>query len=176
MSRKQVSTRRRFEVFKRDGFKCQYCGAHPPDAILHVDHIEAVANGGTNDMDNLITACASCNMGKSAVPLSVVPQSLAEKAEEVAEREAQIAGYSAILAAKRERIESDVWRVFEILSPGMDRVPRDEFSSVKRFVERLGLEPVLDAAEIAMAAPVHGKRVFRYFCGVCWNRVRELEQ
>lgn len=31
----------RFEVFKRDGFKCMYCGAHPPEAILEVDHLKA---------------------------------------------------------------------------------------------------------------------------------------
>lgn len=68
--RKSISKSLRFEVFKRDSFKCCYCGAEAPKAVLHVDHIEAVANGGTNDITNLVTACADCNLGKSDKPLS----------------------------------------------------------------------------------------------------------
>lgn len=175
MTRKQISTRTRFEVFKRDGFKCQYCGAHPPEAMLHVDHIEAVANGGSNDMDNLITSCAMCNLGKSCVPLSSVPQSLAEKAAEVAEREEQLRGYSQILEAKRQRLEEETWRVMELLYPGEESVPRDSFNGTRKFIERLGFHSVYEAAEIALAGPAHWNRTFRYFCGVCWTKIREME-
>lgn len=68
--RKQISKKLRFEVFKRDAFKCQYCGKSSPDVVLEVDHINPVANGGTNDILNLITACYECNHGKSARLLS----------------------------------------------------------------------------------------------------------
>ena len=44
--RKSITKSVRFEVFKRDGFKCQYCGASAPDVILEVDHIVPVAEGG----------------------------------------------------------------------------------------------------------------------------------
>ena len=64
--RKGLSKRVRFEVFKRDGFKCQYCGATAPEAVLHVDHIAPVSKGGANDILNLVTSCASCNGGKGA--------------------------------------------------------------------------------------------------------------
>lgn len=174
-ARKSIGKKIRFEVFKRDAFTCQYCGAHPPDSILHVDHIVPVALGGGNEVENLITACAPCNLGKGATSLEVVPQSLAAKAAEIAEREEQLAGYSAVLAARRGRIEDNVWSVFEVLRPGEKSVPRDDFASVKRFVERLGPEPVIDAAEIAMAAPVLDRLVFKYFCGICWNKIREAE-
>lgn len=63
--RKPISKSARFEIFKRDAFTCQYCGGKAPAIILHVDHIEPVAKGGTNDLMNLITACEPCNAGKS---------------------------------------------------------------------------------------------------------------
>lgn len=63
--RKSISKKTRFEVFKRDGFKCQYCGECAPDVILEVDHIDPVSKGGADEMVNYITACRSCNAGKS---------------------------------------------------------------------------------------------------------------
>jgi len=53
-------------VFKRDRFTCQYCGAKAPDAVLNCDHVHPVAEGGTNDILNLVTACEACNGGKGA--------------------------------------------------------------------------------------------------------------
>jgi HNH endonuclease len=64
--RKAISKKTRFEVFKRDGFACQYCGATAPDVVLHVDHINPVAGGGDNDILNLVTSCEPCNLGKGA--------------------------------------------------------------------------------------------------------------
>jgi 5-methylcytosine-specific restriction endonuclease McrA len=65
-----ISKQLRFEVFKRDKFTCQYCGRSAPDAILNVDHIIPVSQGGTNDIMNLITSCFDCNNGKRAKLLS----------------------------------------------------------------------------------------------------------
>ena len=64
VTRKSLSKKIRFEVFKRDKFTCQYCGQKAPDIILHVDHIDPVARGGDNDIINLITSCFDCNSGK----------------------------------------------------------------------------------------------------------------
>jgi hypothetical protein len=55
----------RFAVLERDGFRCQYCGATPQNGALEVDHIIPVADGGSSEMDNLITSCEPCNKGKS---------------------------------------------------------------------------------------------------------------
>ena len=44
-----------------------------------------------------------------------------------------------------------------------------------RFIEKLGYHIVLEAMEIAMAAPVHYRKTFRYFCGICWNKIREQD-
>lgn len=65
-----TSPRLRFEVFKRDKFTCQYCGAKAPEVVLQADHIVPVAEGGPTDLLNLITSCAKCNGGKGAIPLS----------------------------------------------------------------------------------------------------------
>ena len=68
--RECVSKKIRFEVFKRDLFTCQYCGKKAPDIILEIDHINPVSKGGTNDIENLVSACFDCNRGKGARKLS----------------------------------------------------------------------------------------------------------
>ena len=66
MKRPAISTKLRFEIFKRDHFTCNYCGRTPKDnVILHIDHIIPVARGGGNELMNLVTACSECNFGKS---------------------------------------------------------------------------------------------------------------
>lgn len=55
----------RWKVFARDGFRCRYCGAAGGEAVLVVDHVFPVARGGRDSLDNLVTACETCNQGKS---------------------------------------------------------------------------------------------------------------
>lgn len=173
--RKAISIKTRFDVFKRDGFKCQYCGASPPNVLLHVDHIRPVFDGGDNGADNLVTSCEPCNLGKGARLLSVVPKSLAEKSALVAEREAQLLGYQEILDAKLDRTESELWRVANELEPGSSEsgMRRDWTSSIRRFNEQIGVHECISAAQIARGKhPYGGKKAFLYFCGICWNKVR----
>lgn len=68
--RKPIGKKKRFEVFKRDKFTCQYCGRMAPDVVLEVDHIKPVAAGGNNGLLNLITSCRGCNRGKGKTRLS----------------------------------------------------------------------------------------------------------
>lgn len=56
----------RFRVLKRDNFACRYCGRGPRESVLHIDHVKPVDAGGTNDIDNLRTACVDCNLGKGS--------------------------------------------------------------------------------------------------------------
>lgn len=63
------SKRLRFEILKRDGFRCRYCGVSAASAVLHVDHVVAESAGGEDVPENLVTACAACNGGKSNVGL-----------------------------------------------------------------------------------------------------------
>ena len=64
--RKLVTPSLRYDVMKRDGFKCVICGATAHDGVkLHVDHILPVSKGGKTEIWNLRTLCDSCNLGKS---------------------------------------------------------------------------------------------------------------
>lgn len=57
----------RYDVLKRDKFRCTICGATAQDGVkLHVDHIFPVSRGGKTELDNLRTLCERCNRGKSA--------------------------------------------------------------------------------------------------------------
>lgn len=56
----------RYDIFARDGFRCQICGASAAEgAKLHVDHIFPVSKGGKTEPGNLQTLCERCNLGKS---------------------------------------------------------------------------------------------------------------
>ena len=177
-TRKPLSKRVRFEVFKRDGFRCAYCGRHPPDVLLEVDHIIPVCEGGDDVDDNLTSACFDCNRGKAGIPLSSVPKSLPEKAAEVAEREEQLAGYRAVMKARADRIDQDAFDVAAILlfkAPGEEfRVDRRWLVSIKKFIGLLPLHEIEEAAELACAnAPIGSDyRRFLYFCKVCWNKIK----
>lgn len=64
--RAKVTDSLRYDVFKRDGFRCRICGLGRDDGVvLHVDHIVPVSKGGKSTMDNLRTLCDRCNRGKS---------------------------------------------------------------------------------------------------------------
>ncbi|MDA0338886.1 MAG: HNH endonuclease [Proteobacteria bacterium] len=51
----------RFNLFLRDRFTCQYCGSRHD---LTFDHVLPRAYGGITSWDNVITACAPCNLSK----------------------------------------------------------------------------------------------------------------
>ena len=65
--RRMMSDSLRYDVLRRDNFRCQLCGASAQDGVkLHVDHIRPVSKGGRTEMANLRTLCERCNMGKGA--------------------------------------------------------------------------------------------------------------
>lgn len=51
-------------IFRRDGYTCAYCGHRGTSATLEVDHRVPVSRGGTDDPENLTTACWECNREK----------------------------------------------------------------------------------------------------------------
>lgn len=145
MARKAIGKRLRFEIFKRDGFKCQYCGATPVQAALVVDHVVPVAEGGTNDPANLISACEPCNQGKGAVPLDASRLDPKRDPERLREQADQIREY---LALKKDL--SDAKRAVEdqLLAEWMrlcGDVPDELPVRLPRMLEEFGYEFVLKA-------------------------------
>lgn len=55
-----------YEIFKRDGFRCMYCGKTPKEdgVKLVIDHIIPIAKGGKSEPQNMITSCSKCNSYK----------------------------------------------------------------------------------------------------------------
>ncbi len=51
----------RFNLFLRDAFVCQYCGS---GADLTFDHVQPRSRGGRTTWENIVTACAPCNLMK----------------------------------------------------------------------------------------------------------------
>ena len=54
----------RFNVFLRDRFVCQYCSECFDTHELTFDHVLPKSRGGKTNWNNVITACAGCNLRK----------------------------------------------------------------------------------------------------------------
>jgi len=59
----------RFNMFLRDGFCCQYCGAK---GDLTFDHVVPRARGGVTSWENVVAACSPCNLRKGSKSLRQV--------------------------------------------------------------------------------------------------------
>jgi len=154
MSKRTGLTKRiRFEVFKRDKFTCQYCGLKSPEAILNVDHINPVANGGGNDIINLITSCFDCNNGKSDKLLqdSSVVEKQRKQLELLQERREQI---ELMLEWKKSlsEFDNDVnGMVGNYLNSKMQPWTLSDSGkqSIKDWLKKFEVQNVLDAIDIA---------------------------
>lgn len=151
--RQPVSQKTRFEVFKRDSFKCQYCGKCAPEVILHVDHIHPVSKGGDSDILNLITACSDCNGGKSDRLLTDDSAMAKQRAqlEELNERREQLEqmlkwreGMKGIEGMALDAIDA----AWQEVAPGFT-INAAGNQVIKKLVASYGLNAVLDAVGIA---------------------------
>lgn len=57
----------RQHILLRDEYTCQYCGLESFDdqRVLTMDHVTPRYHGGKTCFENIVTACASCNMEKA---------------------------------------------------------------------------------------------------------------
>jgi hypothetical protein len=152
--RKSLSKKIRFEVFKRDSFKCQYCGESAPDVILEVDHIDPVSKGGEDEMVNYITACRSCNAGKSDRKLDDNTTLAKQRAqlEELNERREQLEMMLSWRDGLKEFDELQVEKVADLwseLATGW-HLSEKGIKEASKLVKKYGLVSVLDAIEVSI--------------------------
>lgn len=63
LPRTEVKLNRR-NIFARDKNRCQYCGKRQPASELSLDHVIPRSMGGKAMWENIVCACASCNVKK----------------------------------------------------------------------------------------------------------------
>lgn len=163
-----VSRSLRFQVLRRDGHRCHYCGATAAQAKLTVDHITAVALGGTDTADNLVTACEPCNGGKSATPAD------AALVAQVQERDTQFRAAVEVVTEVDRRARwfaeafLDAWDLGE-LPPGW----RKTIDAYRQ--QGLTSDAWDDIVAIARNKP-NLDDPFRYCCGIARNQVKKIQE
>lgn len=188
-----VSRRLRYEILRRDNHACRYCGQMAPEIKLTVDHVVPVALGGPDDAGNLVTACSDCNAGKSSTnpdaPLVDDVSADALRWAKATERAAAIQAENQAGADWRRQVFLEVWNGWTY--PTTERDEQDRWvpvqknlplpagwrESIDRFYQ-LGLDGLVleEAIRCAMEKPnVTADKTFRYFCGVCWGKIREIQ-
>lgn len=174
IKRKPLSKKTRFEVFKRDGFICGYCGSHPPAVVLEVDHILAVANGGDNSIDNLLTSCFDCNRGKGANSLKVISPSISEKAKILKEKEVQLKEFSKLQSAIKRRTTRSINKIEKVMQLYFEnKAFSDTFKiSIKQFLSKFSEQDLIGFMERACCKVNNVDGALKYFCGICWAKIK----
>lgn len=177
------SKRLRFEVLKRDGFMCHYCGRRAPEVVLHVDHIVPESEGGEDTLENLVTACEECNLGKSNKRLdSPLPASpaITQRIAEIAAREEQLRNYGEVQRAARQRVDAEVDEVLAFWAERFGGHPQQCYrpyrTHVRGFVEKQGLIEAMDAVNITSEKfPWVSVDAVQYFGGVLRRKLAIAE-
>jgi len=171
----------RFEVFKRDDYQCQYCGRRVPEVTLEVDHILAVANGGKDGMDNLLTSCVECNQGKGARPVGETSPrpDYAARLAQMKEREKQVKAYF----AHEEELEAIVeGQAYDLLYHWIEELgyanEPNSIRSLRWFLSKTPPRQIRRAMDQAAAKVMSASRDghdarWRYFCGIMHGMIRE---
>lgn len=172
-----ISKRKRFEVFKRDSFTCQYCGRSAPQVVLNVDHIQPRAKGGKDEIVNLITSCDSCNSGKSDKELSDQSAVAKQKAQldELQERRSQLEMMMQWRMGLCDIADRDVENVAEYFTRTFERSVNDSgIALIKKLVKKFTSSRVIEAIDRAFATYDDPEIAFGKLGGIC-NVIQRAE-
>lgn len=110
----------RWAVWRRDDFRCLYCGIWGDK--LSLDHVVPETYGGSSEMENLITACGNCNAKKGSTSFDAFINSkyLAKKRRQcgLTTTPQQVAGLKAEILSSIGVNLSKPHRVSKINDPG----------------------------------------------------------
>ena len=178
--RKNLSKKVRFEVFKRDSFKCQYCGRSAPDVVLEVDHIIPVSKGGDNDISNLITSCFDCNRGKRDKKLTDNQTIKLQKDEldKLNKRKEQLEMMSKwrieLLDLDNESVNSILEIVNKSINGNISFTEKGRLSLIK-LIKKYGFEEILESSIIAFTNYPDTEIAFNKIQGIAYNRKRQID-
>ena len=177
-TRKSITKKTRFEVFKRDSFTCQYCGRTSPAVILEVDHVVPVAEGGTNDLMNLVTSCRDCNRGKGKRMLS--DESALERQKKQLENAALLKEQTEMMIQWRAEISKAEDRQLEFAKDMLKSVgiTLNEYGEkiLRKQIREFGFPEVCTAIDISLDKYfVEGdersaEKAVKKIGGICYNR------
>jgi hypothetical protein len=155
-----------------------YCGKMPPEVTLQVDHVVPICKGGPDDSHNLVTSCRDCNAGKSGVPLSEMPHGHQETVEDRREKLEQLKAITELSIELRDEEErifgiiSDRWVTLDGDDPEEYCIAGDRATAVRRFIKRLSVSEILEAVDLSFAKSLSEHQQFKYFCGICWRKIK----
>ena len=162
-----LGKRLRFEIFKRDGFKCVYCGATPLNAALHVDHVDPKAKGGIDEPSNLVTACSDCNLGKSDIPIDEKRLKATRLTEADQDQADQIKAYLKVQREIAEAKAAVCKEVEEYWKYRLGEVPPDIRSRIPGLLAQHGLATIFEAIDITERKGFeYSLQDIKYFHGV----------
>jgi 5-methylcytosine-specific restriction endonuclease McrA len=72
----------RRNIYRRDRFRCQYCGQKRDTGELSVDHINPRSRGGVSSWVNCVLACLDCNRRKASRTLQEAGMGLVRSPKE----------------------------------------------------------------------------------------------
>ena len=173
-----VSKSLRFQILRRDDYRCHYCGATPEAAALRVDHVIPEALGGPTEAGNLVTACHDCNAGKAATP---------PDAAIVAEVDQRKVAFAEAMEQAARELRDDQEKQRAIIREFMslwdeylevDYLPGDFDKPVLTWLDRgLTMDDLRYMMLVTATKPgLYRRDQFRYFAGCCWRRLTEIEQ
>lgn len=174
--KRSVSKKTRFEIFKRDNFTCQYCGAQPPTVTLVVDHIQPKVADGSCEPINLITACEACNQGKGGRLLGDIhPRPDAdlmylETMQEIAEIE-RFTKAQKLLQEKQKQMIEMLQNIWTTLSEE-DWVPSD--AEMLKMIRKGSLEVCKEAVTLAAISFKEGRCGERNWLRYMWGIFNRL--
>lgn len=64
-NRIQFTESQKIQVLSKTNCRCSYCGIELYKVKFHVEHLIPLSKGGTNDMENLLPSCSTCNIRKT---------------------------------------------------------------------------------------------------------------
>lgn len=173
-------------MFKRDHFTCVYCGRSAPEVVLHVDHVLPVSEGGTNDVGNLVTACADCNLGKGASIIDTGRNLTKKQLRELKDRREQIEllqkWNKELLEIKNIELEEVVLTCNNrLLEAGLQLTVNNGYKGeLRQLLNKFTAKEVNDAINIAFDAYVitskeDAEKALSKVPGICFNKRRERE-